>query len=165
MLGCNQHISHDPLDHITFPMSTWLTQIIEIASKWSKLGSEIVPSWSPMQLNIQYWRPEFHSWSPAGDLSVKLVVIVDFHLRRKWLGIETPKLFANALINVKPVGGRGGSRAWGGDLIVFVGPGVGHLKKSCSPGGGDIWIFLRPAGTDVGMDLTANSDERDWAWT
>ena len=165
MLGCNQHISHEPLDHINFPMSTWLTQIIEIASKWSKLGSEIVPSWSPMQLNIQYWPPEFHSWSPAGDLSVKLVVIVDFLLRRKWLGIETPKLFANALINVKPVGGRGGSRAWGEDLIVFVGPGVGHLKKSCSPGGGDIWIFLRPTGTDVGMDLTADSDERDWAWT
>ena len=24
-------------------------------------------------------------------------------------------------------GGGGGGRAWGGDLIVFVGPGVGHL--------------------------------------
>ena len=122
MLGCNQHISHDPLDHINFPMSTWLTQITEIASKWSKLGSEIVPSWSPMQLNIQYWQPEFHSWSPAGDLSVKLVVIVDFLLRRKWLGIETPKLFANALINVKLVGGRGGSRAWGGDFYCLCWP-------------------------------------------
>ena len=35
-------------------------------------------------------------------------------------------------------GGGRGSRAWGGDIIVFVGPGVGHLKKSCSPGGGEI---------------------------
>ena len=32
-----------------------------------------------------------------------------------------------APINVNP-GGRQG-RAWGGDLIVFVGPGVGHLTK------------------------------------
>ena len=45
-------------------------------------GSEIAPSWSPMRPKIQLWRPEFHSWSPAGDL-VKLVVIVDFHVRRK----------------------------------------------------------------------------------
>ena len=31
-------------------------------------GSEIAPSWSPMRPKIQFWRPEFHSWSPAGDL-------------------------------------------------------------------------------------------------
>lgn len=31
-------------------------------------GSEIAPSWSPMRLKIQYWRPEFHNWSPVGDL-------------------------------------------------------------------------------------------------
>ena len=31
-------------------------------------GSEIAPSWSPMRLKIQFWRPEFHSWSPASDL-------------------------------------------------------------------------------------------------
>ena len=31
-------------------------------------GSEIAPSWSPMWLEIQSWRPEFHSWSPASDL-------------------------------------------------------------------------------------------------
>ena len=31
-------------------------------------GSEIALSWSPMRLEIQTWRPEFHSWSPASDL-------------------------------------------------------------------------------------------------
>ena len=31
-------------------------------------GSEIAPSWSPMRLKIEYWRPEFHNWSPVGDL-------------------------------------------------------------------------------------------------
>ena len=30
-------------------------------------GSEIALSWSPMRLKILHWRPEFHSWSPAGD--------------------------------------------------------------------------------------------------
>ena len=38
-------------------------------------------------------------------------------------------------INVKPAG-RGGGRAWGGDLIVFVGPGVGHLTDLVLPGEG-----------------------------
>ena len=36
-------------------------------------------------------------------------------------------------------GGRGwaeGGRAWGGDLIVFVGPGVGHLTDLVLPGKG-----------------------------
>ena len=33
-----------------------------------KTGSEIALSWSPMRLEIQSWRPEFHSWSPASDL-------------------------------------------------------------------------------------------------
>ena len=31
-------------------------------------------------------------------------------------------------------GGGGGGRAWGGDLIVFVGPGVGHLTDLVLPG-------------------------------
>ena len=30
-------------------------------------GSEIALSWSPMQLKILHWRPEFRNWSPAGD--------------------------------------------------------------------------------------------------
>ena len=33
-------------------------------------------------------------------------------------------------------GGGGGGRAWGGDLIVFVGPGVGHLTDLVLPGEG-----------------------------
>ena len=38
----------------------------------------------------------------------------------------------NAPINVMPAGG--GDRAWGGDLIVFVSPGVGHLTDLVLPG-------------------------------
>ena len=30
-------------------------------------GSEIAPSWLPMRLNIESWRPEFYNWSPADD--------------------------------------------------------------------------------------------------
>ena len=33
-------------------------------------------------------------------------------------------------------GGGGEGRAWGGDLIVFVGPGVGHLTDLVLPGEG-----------------------------
>ena len=35
-----------------------------------------------------------------------------------------------------PAGGGGGGRARGGDLIVFVGPGVGHLIDLVLPGEG-----------------------------
>ena len=41
---------------------------------------------------------------------------------------------SNAPINVMPAGG--GGREWGGDLIVFVGPGVGHLTDLVLPGEG-----------------------------
>jgi len=40
----------------------------------------------------------------------------------------------NAPINLKPAGG--GGRAWGGDLIVIVGPGVGLLTDLAIPGEG-----------------------------
>ena len=30
-------------------------------------GSEIAPSWLLMRPKIQFSRPEFHNWSPAGD--------------------------------------------------------------------------------------------------
>ena len=42
----------------------------------------------------------------------------------------------NTPINVRPAGeaGAGGGRAWGGYLIVFFGPGVGHLTDLVLPG-------------------------------
>ena len=38
--------------------------------------------------------------------------------------------------------GGGGGRAWGGDLIVFVGPGVGHLTDLVLPGEGIFESFF-----------------------
>ena len=46
----------------------------------------------------------------------------------------------NAPINVKPE--EGGGRAWGGDLIVFVGPGVGRLTDPVLPGEGIFESFF-----------------------
>ena len=58
--------------------------------------------------------------------------------------------------------GGGGGRAWGGDLIVFVGPGVGHFTNLVLPGKGIFESFFAGRGTDMGgMDLTADPDERD----
>ena len=39
--------------------------------------------------------------------------------------------------------GEGGDRAWGGDLIVFVGPGVVHLTYLLLPGEGFESFFAR----------------------
>ena len=50
----------------------------------------------------------------------------------------------NAPINVKPKGG--GGRAWGGDLIVFVVPGVGHLTDVVLPGEGIFESFFARCG-------------------
>ena len=54
---------------------------------------------------------------------------------------------------------RGGGRAWGGDLFVFVGPGVGHLTDLVLPGEGifesffarrgDIWLPTRTKKTET----------------
>ena len=57
-------------------------------------------------------------------------------------------LYLNAPINVKPAkgAGGGGSRAWGGDLIVFVGPGVGHLTDLVLPGEGIFESFFARRG-------------------
>ena len=49
-------------------------------------------------------------------------------------------------------GGRG--RTWGGDLIVFVGPGVGHLADLVPPGRG----YLNLSSPDVEI---RDSDEKD----
>ena len=57
-----------------------------------------------------------------------------------------------APINVKPArgggggGGGGGGRAWGGDLIVFVVPGVGHLTDLVLPGEGIFESFFARPG-------------------
>ena len=40
----------------------------------------------------------------------------------------------------------GGGRAWGGDLIVFVGPGVGHLTDLVLPGEGIFESFFARRG-------------------
>ena len=63
----------------------------------------------------------------------------------------------NAPINVKPAGV--GGRAWGGDLIVFVRPGVGHLTDLVLLGEGifgsffarcgDIWLPTRTKKTET----------------
>ena len=51
--------------------------------------------------------------------------------------------FSNAPINVMPAGGWGwGGRAWGGDLTVFVVPGVGHLTDLVLPGEGIFESFF-----------------------
>ena len=42
--------------------------------------------------------------------------------------------------------GGGGGRAWGGDLIVFVGPGVGHLTNLVLPGEGIFESFFARRG-------------------
>ena len=49
-----------------------------------------------------------------------------------------------APINVMPVGW--GGRAWGGDLIVFVGAGVGHLTDLILPGKGIFESFFARLG-------------------
>ena len=43
-------------------------------------------------------------------------------------------------------GGGWGGKAWGGDLIVFVGPGVGHLIDLVLPGEGIFQSFFARRG-------------------
>ena len=57
-------------------------------------------------------------------------------------------LVHNAPINVKPVRGRQGM-GWGFDCLFW--PWVRAFDRSCSPGGGDIWIFLRPTWERCGI--------------
>ena len=67
----------------------------------------------------------------------------------------TQSLIRNAPINVKPEGGGQGI-GWGFDCLCC--PRGRAFDWSCSPGGGDIWIFLRPTW----RYLTADSHEKDW---
>ena len=65
--------------------------------------------------------------------------------RRTWLGATGAK--DNAPLNVKPAGwGAGGGRAWGGDLIVFVGPVEGHLTDLVLQGEGIFESFFARRG-------------------
>ena len=59
-------------------------------------------------------------------------------------------------INVMPAGG-GRGRAWGGDLIVFVAPGVGHLTDLVLPREGIFESFFARRGEFS----SADSDEKD----
>ena len=64
-----------------------------------------------------------------------------------------------APINVKPAG-KGGMGEPGHVVRIWLSLlALGRaFDWSCSPGGGDIWIFLRPTW----RYLTADSDEKDW---
>ena len=53
-------------------------------------------------------------------------------------------------------GGEGQGMGWGFDFLCL--PWGRAFDWSCSPRGGDIWIFLRPTS----RYLTADSDEKDW---
>ena len=68
--------------------------------------------------------------------------------RLKLVDCFTAKLMdcftTNAPINVMPAGG--GGRAWGGDLIVFVVPGVGHLTDLVLPREGIFESFFTRHG-------------------
>ena len=50
--------------------------------------------------------------------------------------------------------GGGGGRAWGGDLFVFVGPGVGHLTDLVLLGEGIFESFFARRG-DIGLPTWA----------
>ena len=58
-------------------------------------------------------------------------------------GEATSYTFSYAPINVKPAAG---GRAWSGDLIVFVVPGLGHLPDLVLPGEGIFESFFARRG-------------------
>ena len=66
------------------------------------------------------------------------------------------KLNFNAPINIMPAGRGGRGMGWGFDCRCW--PWDRAFDWSCSPRGGDIWIFLLPRW----RYLTADSDEKDW---
>ena len=66
---------------------------------------------------------------------------------------------SNAPINVKPAGG--GGRAWGGDLIVFVGPGVGHLTDLVVLGEGIFESFFARRG-DISLPTRTKKTEHNY---
>ena len=88
------------------------------------------------------------------------------YFRDTWIRIVRALLYSAVLLyapmNVKPAG-----RAWGGDLIVFVVPGVGHLTDLALPGEGifesffaqrgDIWLPTRTKKTETEHMLPAST--------
>ena len=56
--------------------------------------------------------------------------------------------------------GKGGGRAWGGDLIVFVGPGVGNLTDLVLPGEGIFESFFARRG-DIQLPTRTKKTETE----
>ena len=87
-------------------------------------------------------QPHFQAWPPSCTVYSRLKF-------KKWRSQrsedEIAEFVTNAPINVMPAGG-GGGRAWGGDLIVFVVPGVGHLTDLVLPGEGIFESFFARRG-------------------
>ena len=69
-------------------------------------------------------------------------IYCDFNVIVALAVLESLKLQPFAPINVKP----GGRRAWGGDLIVFVVPGVGYLTDLVLLGEGIFESFFARRG-------------------
>ena len=72
-------------------------------------------------------------------------IYCDFNVIVALAVLASLKLQPFAPINVKP-GGEGGRRAWGGDLIVFVVPGVGYLTDLVLLGEGIFESFFARRG-------------------
>ena len=74
------------------------------------------------------------------------------HLACKFVKLSRIKLvilLVHSVMHLSRVCRRGGGReggAWGGDLIVFVGPGVGHLTDLVLPGEGIFESFFARRG-------------------
>ena len=74
------------------------------------------------------------------------------HLACKFVMLSRIKLvilLVHSVMHLSIVCRRGGGRegrAWGGDLIVFVGPGVGHLTDLVLPGEGIFESFFARRG-------------------
>ena len=66
-------------------------------------------------------------------------------------------LSRNAPINVELVGGT----AWGGGWPCGTG---GAFDRSCSPGGGDVWIFLHLTWGHLTTDSDGNHEGHRWGW-
>ena len=73
-------------------------------------------------------------------------IYCDFNVIVALAVLASLKLQPFAPINVKPGGRGGGRRAWGGDLIVFVVPGVGYLTDLVLPGEGIFESFFTRRG-------------------